>query len=68
MKRFIAPLPPDDPLMKQALDAMKLYYEAMDAGESEEIIEQHKLKAEALFQAINDYYQRSMGAMLGTLH
>lgn len=27
MKTFIAPLPPDDPLMKRALDALRTYQE-----------------------------------------
>jgi len=68
MKTFVGPLPPDDPLMKQALDALRAYHDSMTAGEPAEIIEQHKLRAEDLFRAISDYYQRAMGSVSGTLH
>lgn len=68
MKIFIAPLPSDDPLMKQALDALRTYHEAVDAGAPADLIQQYKHEAEELFQALSDYYQRSMGGPYGTLH
>ncbi len=68
MKTFIAPLPPDDPLMKRALDALRTYQEAVDAGAPAAVIQQYKNDAEELFQAVSDYYQRSMGLPSGTLH
>lgn len=68
MKIFIAQLPPDDPLMKQALDALRTYHEAVDAGAPADLIQQYKNQAEELFQAVSDYYQRSMAGPYGTLH
>lgn len=68
MKTFVAPLPPDDPLMKRALDALKAYHEAVEAGAPAALIQQHKNEAEELFQAVSDYYQRSMGGPFETLH
>jgi len=68
MKAFVAPLGPDDPLMKQALDALRIYQEAVDAGAPANVIQQYKSEAEELFQAVSDYYQRSMGRPSGTLH
>lgn len=68
MKTFVAPLPPDEPLMKCALDALKAYHEAVDARAPAEVIQQLKHEAEELFQAVSDYYQRSMGEPSGSLH
>ena len=68
MKAFVAPLGPDDPLMKQALDALRIYHEAVDAGAPADVIQQYRNEAEELFQAVSDYYQRSMGRPAGTLH
>jgi len=68
MKTLGALLDPDAPLMKQALDALRTYYEAVNAGAPAEVIQQYKNAAEELFQAVSDYYQRSMGRPSGTLH
>ncbi|MES3708739.1 hypothetical protein QC590_10895 [Pseudomonas putida] len=68
MKTLVALLDPDDPLMKQALDALRIYYGAVNAGAPAEVIQQYKDEAEELFQAVSDYYQRSMGRPSGTLH
>ncbi|MFJ4048446.1 MULTISPECIES: hypothetical protein [Pseudomonas] len=54
--------------MKQALDALRIYQEAVDAGAPANVIQQYKSEAEELFQAVSDYYQRSMGRPSGTLH
>lgn len=48
MKISIAPLPSDDPLMKQALDALRTYHEAVDAGAPADLIQQYKHEAEEL--------------------
>ncbi|WP_070096014.1 hypothetical protein [Pseudomonas sp. NBRC 111139] len=68
MKTLVAPLPPDNPLMKRALDSLKTYHEAVDAGAPADVIQQYKNEAEELFQAVSDYYQRSMGRSSGTLY
>lgn len=54
--------------MKQALDALRIYHEAVEAGAPAKLIEQYKIEAEVLFQAVSEYYQRSMGGHCGSLH
>lgn len=68
MKMFVPPLPSDEPLMKQALDALRIYHEAVEAGAPAKLIEQYKIEAEVLFQTVSEYYQRSMGGHCGSLH
>lgn len=43
---------PGNPLMTQALDAMKRYYEAQQAKLPDDEIERIRLEAEALFRAV----------------
>lgn len=38
MKMFVPPLPSDEPLMKQALDALRIYHEAVEAGAPAKLI------------------------------
>lgn len=58
----------DDPLMREAIDALKRYHEAVDASAPEEEVEHLKNEAEALFQAVSDYLVRATGGQAGTLH
>ena len=59
---------PDDPLMLQAIEAMKLFQEAKDLGASAEEIERLRILAESLFQAITDYQLRALGGSDYTCH
>ncbi|PJI72017.1 hypothetical protein CSW00_20035 [Pseudomonas asiatica] len=59
---------PGNPLMTQALDAMKRYYEALAAKASAAEIESLRLEAESLFQAVSEFQQRVMGCRDDTLH
>lgn len=57
-----------EPLMQQALDALRCYHEAEAAGEPPEVIERLRLLAEYLFRAVSDYQLRSVGGCVPTLH
>ena len=61
-------LEPGDPLVTQALDAMKRYYEAQAAKASEDEIEGLRLEVESLFQAVSEFQQRVMGRRDDTFH
>lgn len=54
-KDMFAILEPGNPLMTQALDAMKRYYEAQQAKLPDDEIERIRLEAEALFRAVNEF-------------
>ena len=62
MKRDLrAMIMPGDPVMLEAIDALRRYHEAVDAGESVADIERLRLIAEEQFQSINDYQLAAMG-------
>lgn len=57
-----------DPLMQQALDALRSYHEAKAEGWLEADVERLKVAAEGLFQEANDLMQRAFENMSGPLH
>ena len=61
-----------EPLIQQAIDAMREYHQAQESGESPEEIERLRLLAESLFQAVSDYQLRvvakARGQKLPPLH
>ena len=67
-KDMLAILEPGNPLMTQALDAMKRYYEAQQAKLPDDEIERIRLEAEALFRAVNEFQQRMLGRRSDTVH
>lgn len=67
-KNMFSILEPGNPLMTQALDAMKRYYEAQAAKASEVELERLRLEAENLFQAVYEFQQRVLGRRDDTLH
>ncbi|MGO3984233.1 hypothetical protein ABI582_07565 [Pseudomonas sp. SAS7] len=67
-KNMFTILEPDNPLMTQALDAMKRYYEAQAAKASEVELERLRLEAESLFQAVSEFQPRVMERCDDTLH
>lgn len=50
-KEVFAILEPGDPLMTQAIDALRHYHEAQAAGQSMDEVERLRLEAEGLFHA-----------------
>ncbi|MEN8641042.1 hypothetical protein [Pseudomonas sichuanensis] len=61
-------LPPDHQAFADAIEAMKRYQEAKDAGAPPEEVEHLKNLAESLFQAINDYQLSVLGGPDYTRH
>ncbi|MBF8644667.1 hypothetical protein IRZ76_06290 [Pseudomonas pudica] len=62
MKRNVASmLMPDDPVMREAIEAMKRYHQAQEAGEADVEVERLRLTAEQLFQSISDYQLAALG-------
>ena len=56
-----------EPLMKQAIDALRRYHEAQGRGSTEEI-ERLRLEAEALFTAVSEYQRQALGGSPPSLH
>lgn len=54
--------------MREAIDAINRYHEAVDASAPEEELVHLKNEAEALFQAVSDYLLRATGGQAETLH
>ncbi|MBS7432466.1 hypothetical protein KHW15_10285 [Pseudomonas syringae] len=50
-----------DPLMTQAIDAMKRYHQAQEAGLPEAEVERLRLEAEHLFTTIGEYQLAALG-------
>ncbi|MCO7515683.1 hypothetical protein NJF44_10835 [Pseudomonas guariconensis] len=57
-----------EPLIQQAVDALRQYHQAEDAGAAPEEIERLRLLAESLFQVVTDYQLRALGGPSETLH
>lgn len=54
-----------EPLMQQAVDAMREYHQAQDRGAPAEEIERLRVLAESLFQVVSDYQLRVIATMRG---
>jgi len=54
-----------EPLIQQAVAAMRQYHEAEAAGQPAEEVERLRLLAESLFQAVSDYQLRVSAKALG---
>ncbi|MBF8776306.1 MULTISPECIES: hypothetical protein [Pseudomonas putida group] len=67
-KEAFAILEPGNPLMTQALDAMKQYYEAKAAGHPAAEVERLRVEAEDLFRAVSEFQFRMLGNRNDTLH
>ncbi|MFF7108890.1 hypothetical protein [Pseudomonas sichuanensis] len=67
-KEALAILEPGNPLMTQAIDALKRYHEAQATGQSVEEVERLRLEAEGLFQAVSEFQFRMLGHRHDTLH
>lgn len=57
-----------EPLIRQAVDALRLYHQAKAAGAAPEEVERLRLLADSLFQAVTDYQLRSIGHQQPTIH
>lgn len=57
-----------EPLMQQAISAMKRYHEAKDLGAPAEEVLRLLLVAESLMQAVSEYQQTVLGGLAATRH
>ncbi|GLO23569.1 hypothetical protein PPUJ21368_13960 [Pseudomonas putida] len=64
-RTFIGMVEAGEPLIQQAVDAMRDYHQAQDLGASAEEIERLRLLAESLFQAVSDYQLRVVAKARG---
>lgn len=67
-RSFIGMIEAGEPLIQQAIDAMREYHQAQDGGASPEEIERLRLLAESLFQAVSDYQLRVVAKARGKEH
>lgn len=61
-------LPPTHQAYTEAVEAMRLYREALDTGAPAIEVERLCLVSESLFQAVTDYQMRAFGHDDGTVH
>ena len=61
-------LPPDHPAYTEAVEAMRRYHEAQEAGAPAVEVERLRLIAESLFQAVTDYQMKAFGIGDVTTH
>lgn len=64
-RTFIGMVEAGEPLIQQAIDAMREYHQAKDCGAPAEEVERLRLLAESLFQAVSDYQLRVVATALG---
>ena len=64
-RTFIGMVEAGEPLIQQAVDAMRKYHQAQDRGASAAEIERLRLLAESLFQAVSDYQLRVVAKARG---
>ncbi|WP_460420851.1 hypothetical protein [Pseudomonas sp. ZL2] len=57
-----------EPLIQQAIDALRRYHAAQDSGQPEEDVERLRLEAESLYQAVTEYQLRALGGDGVTRH
>ncbi|EKT4504161.1 hypothetical protein QEM14_001790 [Pseudomonas putida] len=62
---FIGMVEAGEPLIQQAIDAMREYHQSQDRGAQPEEVERLRLLAESLFQAVSDYQLRVVAKARG---
>lgn len=68
MKELAKKIAAGDPLVQQAMEAMRRYHEARNSLTSAEEVEPLRLEAESLYQAVTEYQLRSLGGEGATRH
>ncbi|WP_020192595.1 hypothetical protein [Pseudomonas putida] len=64
-RTFIGMVEAGEPLIQQAIDAMREYHQAQDRGAPAEEIERLRMVAESLFQVVSDYQLRVIAKLRG---
>nr|WP_302184250.1 hypothetical protein [Pseudomonas donghuensis] len=57
-----------EPLIQQAIDGLRRYYAAQDAGQPAKEVERLRLEADSLYQAVTEYQLRALGGPARSLH
>lgn len=57
-----------EPLMQQAMDAVRRYHEARDSLTTAEEVDRLRLEAESLMQAVSEYQQAVLGGPTAIRH
>lgn len=65
-RTFIGMVEAGEPLIQQAVDALREYHQAQDKGGPADEVERLHLLAESLFQAVTDYQLRVIAKVRGT--
>ncbi|MEW5668244.1 hypothetical protein AB1288_18185 [Pseudomonas putida] len=65
-RTFIGMVEAGEPLIQQAVDALREYHQAQDRGAPADEVERLHLLAESLFQAVTDYQLRVIAKVRGT--
>lgn len=64
-RTFIGMVEAGEPLIQQAIDALREYHQAQGRGDPPEEIERLRLLAESLFQVVSDYQLRVIAKARG---
>lgn len=64
-RTFIGMVEAGEPLIQQAVDALREYHQAQDCGAPAEEIERLRVLAESLFQVVSDYQLRVIAKARG---
>lgn len=64
-RTFIGMVEAGEPLIQQAIDALREYHQAQDRGAPAEEIERLRVLAESLFQVVSDYQLRVIAKARG---
>lgn len=68
MKSLMELIKAGEPLVQQAVDALRRYHEAQVADGPAKEVERLRLEAESLYQVVTDYQLRVLGAPSATRH
>lgn len=68
MKKLMVLIEADEPLVKQAVQALRKYHDAQSAGAPANEVERLRCEAESLFQAVNEYQRCALGGRPSTRH
>lgn len=66
-RTFIGIVEAGEPLIQQAIDAMREYHQAQDSGAPPEEVERLRLLADSLYQAVIDYQLIQAGRAPATI-
>jgi hypothetical protein len=64
-RTFVGMVEAGEPLIQQAVDALRAYHKAQDSSAPPEEVERLRLLAESLFQAVSDYQLRVIAKARG---